>query len=136
VVNAGYEIEKGRAISAGAGDYEDAKTRLAASQRRLAPAKEKDDWLNSKLTDTAKLYNIPFDGISEQTEEESGNFLMVSRQVQFTCSYASMARLLAELENSRIFLRITTLVAAKDPDTGRMKVTLKLSTVFPKKGGG
>lgn len=135
VGNAVYEIERGRAISEGAGDYEDAKARLAASQRKLAPAKEKDDWINTKLTDISKLHNIPFDGISEQTEEESGNYLMVSRQVQFTCSYASMARLLAALENSRVFLRVTTLVATKDPDTGRLKVILKLSTIFAKKGG-
>ncbi|HBA61705.1 MAG TPA: hypothetical protein DCZ92_13015 [Elusimicrobia bacterium] len=135
IENGNVEIQRGRAIAESAGDYQDSRSRLAGFQRKLPPLKEKDDWLNSLLASTAKNHNISFDAITEQTEEESGNFLLVYRQVQFTSDYATVGKWLAEVENTSNFLRIVALVVNKDPESGRVKVTIKLSTIFPKKGG-
>ena len=131
------EVEKNTALSEGAGDYSDAKTRLAGFQRRLPLIKEKDDWLTGLLTNTAKAHNISFDALNAQTEEEAGNFLMVSKEVQLVTDYATLWKWIADLENSPIYVRIVVLNAEKDPDTGKIKTMLKLSTIFPKpqKGG-
>ncbi len=120
-----------------ASDYQDAKTRLSAYQRRLPLLKDKDEWLNYIITSTARSYGISFDGVSGQKESEIGNFLVVSREVTVTTTYAKLGKWLAEIENSPIFLRVIELDARRDANNpGTVKVTFRLATVFPRFQGG
>jgi type II secretory pathway component PulM len=131
------QLESMKVVAQYAGDYEDAKTRLAAYQRRLPFIKDKDEWLNYVITTTARAYGISFDSLSAQKETEVGNYLVVSREVMVTTTYANLGRWIAEIENSKILLRVTDLTIRRSEDNpGTVKVTFTLATVFSKFGGG
>ncbi len=130
------ELENRRIISAHYSDYEDAKTRLAAYQRKLPLIKDKEEWLNYLMTSTAKNYGISSDSLSGQTETEIGNFLLVSREVDVTTTYSNFGKWIAEIERSPITLKVADANIRKDTGrTGYVKVHMKLSTVFPRFGG-
>ncbi|MDP2866513.1 MAG: type 4a pilus biogenesis protein PilO [Elusimicrobiota bacterium] len=120
-----------------AGDYENAKTKLAAYQRRLPLLKDKDDWLNYLITTTARNSGVSVDSLGAQRETEVGNYMLVSREVTATTAYGVFGNWLAEIENSPIFLRVTEMNLRRDENAlGMVKVTFTLSTVFPRQGGG
>lgn len=120
-----------------AGDYENAKTKLAGYQRRLPLLKDKDDWINYLITTTAKEAGASVDSLGAQRETEVGNYLLVSREVTATTTYGVFGKWLAAIENSPIFLRVTEMNLHRDENTrGSVKVTFTLSTVFPRLGGG
>ena len=120
-----------------AGDYEAAKTKMSAYQRKLPLVKDKDDWLNYLITNTARNAGVSVDSLGAQRESEVGNYLVVSRVVTATTNYGVFGTWLAEIENSPIFLRITEMSMQRDENTrGAVKVTFTLSTVFPRQGGG
>jgi type II secretory pathway component PulM len=120
-----------------AGEYEDARTRLSAYQRRLPLIKDKDEWLNYLITNSARLYGISFEGIGAQKETEVGNFVIVSRDVSVATGYATLGKWVADIENSPILIRVTDLNIRRDANNpGMVKVTFKLSTIFPKFPGG
>lgn len=124
-------------IAQHAGEYEDAKTRLSALQRRLPLIKDKDEWLNFLITNSARAYGISFEGMGAQRENEVGNFVMVSRDVSVTTNYATLGKWIADIENSPILVRITDLNMRRDAaNPGMVKVNFKLSTIFPKFPGG
>lgn len=126
-------FENVQAVARYAADYEDVKTRLLPYQRKLPLLKDKDEWLNYIITNSARPHNITFDGISGQKEIEVGNFLLLSRQVDVTTTYAKLGRWLADIENSPIFLRVVELNAKKDEShPGTLKVSFNLSTVVPR----
>ncbi len=120
-------------ISANAAEYEEARNNLAAYQRRLPLLKEKEEWLNYLTTSTARAYGITFEGLRAQTETEAGNFLVVSREVSVNTSYVKLGKWLADLEKSPIFVRVEELSVKKDDNSpGVLKVTFRISTIFPK----
>lgn len=126
-----------RVVAQYAGDYENAKTKLAGYQRRLPLLKDKDDWLNYLITTTAKNCGVSVDSLGVQRETEVGNYLLVSREVSATTSYGLFGKWLAEIENSPIFLRVTEMSLRRDENNrGSIKVSFTLSTVFPRLGGG
>ena len=130
-------MESLQIIAQHAGDYEDAKTRLMAFQRRLPLIKDKDDWLNFLITNSARTYGISFEGMGAQKETEVGNFVLVSRDVSVTTNYATLGKWIADIENSQILIRITDLNMRRDAgNPGLVKVNFKLSTIFPKFPGG
>jgi len=62
---------------------------------------------------------------------------VVSREVMVTTTYANLGRWLAEIENSKILLRVSDLTIRRSQDApGTIKVTFTLATVFAKFGGG
>lgn len=131
------QAESMKVVAQYAGEYEDAKTRLTAYQRRLPFIKDKDEWLNYVITNTARAYGISFDSLSAQKETEVGNYLVVSREVMVTTTYANLGRWISEIENSKILLRVTELTIRRSPENpGTIKVSFTLSTVFSKFGGG
>ena len=131
------QVESMTVVAQYAGEYEDAKLKLAAYQRRLPFIKDKDEWLNYVITNTARAYGISFDSLSAQKETEVGNYLVVSREVMVTTTYANLGRWLAEIENSKILLRVSDLTIRRSQDApGTIKVTFTLATVFAKFGGG
>ncbi len=137
VATSASQVESMKVVSQYAGEYEDAKTRLAAYQRRLPFIKDKDEWLNYVITNTARAYGISFDSLSAQKETEVSNYLVVSREVMVTTTYANLGRWIAEIENSKILLRVTDLTIRRSPENpGTIKVTFTLATVFSKFGGG
>ncbi len=124
-------------IAQHAGEYEDAKTRLMAFQRRLPLIKDKDEWLNFLITNSARAYGISFEGMGAQRETEVGNFVLVSRDVTVTTNYATLGKWIADIENSPILIRVTELNMRRDAASpGLIKVNFKLSTIFPKFSGG
>lgn len=124
-------------IAQNAGEYDDAKTRLKAFQRRLPLFKDKDEWLNFLITNSAKAYGISFEGMGAQRETEVGNFVLVSREVTVTTNYPTLGKWIADIENSPILIRVTDLNMRRDSgNPGMIKVVFKLSTIFPKFSGG
>lgn len=136
IEEANYQLEVSQAISEGAGDYQAVKEQLLAAQSRLPLLKDKDEWLSYLLMNSAKAHGISFDMLSAQTEEDAGSFLVVSRRVEFVTDYSTLGRWLAEVENSPIFIRVVSLeVAREEMNPLRLKVSVKLSTVFMKPEG-
>jgi len=134
---AAKRLDNVRIVAQYAADYEDGKLRLSSYQRKLPFLKDKDEWLNHIITTTARPHGITFDGISGQKELEVGNFLVLSRQVDVTTTYAKLGRWLADMENSPIFLRVAELsVRRDDTNPGIIKVSFKLSTLLPRFAGG
>ncbi|OIO01121.1 MAG: hypothetical protein AUJ51_08825 [Elusimicrobia bacterium CG1_02_56_21] len=120
-----------------AGDYENAKVRMSGYQRKLPLIKDKDEWLNYLLTSSAKSAGVSVESLSAQEENAIGNYLVVSRDVSASTTYANFGKWLAEIENSRIFLRITKMSLEREKNgLGTVKVSFTLSTVFPKQAGG
>lgn len=135
ITDAAYRLESSKVISSEAGDYNDVKLRLYSFQSKLPRYKDKDDWLNYVLTNTAKTNGVSIDLLGAQTENEEGGFVIASRKVELTLDYNTLGKWLADIENSSIFLRIVSLNAVKIPGTqGMLKVSLQLSTVFVKPG--
>ena len=119
-----------------AGDYENAKTKMSGYQRRLPLLKDKDDWLNYLITNSAKNAGVSVDSLGVQRETEVGNYILVSREVSATTTYGVFGKWLAEIENSPIFLRVTEMNLHRDENSrGSIKVSFTLSTVFPRLGG-
>ncbi len=125
------------AVAQYAEDYENSKTRLASLQRRLPRIADKGEWLNYLLTETSRKAGVSIESRTAQTETEVSSYLVVSREVSTTTTYASLGRWLADIENSPIFVRITDLQMSRpDNSPGMVKVTFTISTVFPRPGGG
>jgi hypothetical protein len=134
---ASSQLANDEVVARFAADYEDSKTKLAAYQRKLPLVKDKDEWLNYILTTTGRNYGISFDSISSQKESEVGNFIVASREVSVTTTYAKLGAWFAEIENSPIYLKIVDMGLHKDQaNPGAVKATFKLATVFPKFSGG
>ncbi|HAT73214.1 MAG TPA: hypothetical protein DCS63_10410 [Elusimicrobia bacterium] len=135
--SAARHLENLQVVARYAADYEDVKARLLPYQRKLPLLKDKDEWLNYIITSSARPHGITFDGISGQKEIEVGNFLMLSRQVDVTTTYAKLGRWLADIENSPIFLRVVELNAKKDESNpGTIKASFNLSTLVPRFAAG
>jgi hypothetical protein len=134
---ASSRLERMRLVARYAADYEEGKASLSVYQRKLPLLKDKDEWLNYIVTNSARAYGISFGGISGQTETEVGNFLVVSRDVTVSTTYAKLGKWLAEIENSPIFLRVVKLGVSRDgSNPGIVKVTFTLSTILPRFPGG
>jgi type II secretory pathway component PulM len=132
---ASARLNSTRAISQGAGEYQDAKKRLMNFQTKLPLLKDKDDWLSYLLLSTSKVHGISFDALSAQKEESNGSFLLVSRNVEFVTAYDTLGKWLADIESSPISLKIVSLTAARDEENPlNVKVSMKLSTIFMKPG--
>lgn len=135
--NAAARLRNSETVARYADDYVSGKSQLTAFQRKLPLTKDKDEWLNYIITNTARSYGISFDGVSGQKEIEVGNFLVVSREITVTTTYSKLGKWLAEIENSPIFLRVVELSLRRDEANPRtVKVTFRLSTIIPRYGGG
>lgn len=131
------EVANKTIIAQYAEEYETAKQRMTGLQRRLPLVKDKAEWLSYVISNTAKTAGISVDSQSAQRESEVGGYVVVSREVTTTTTYHVFGRWLAEIENSPIFLRITEMSLTRDENNpGSVKVTVTLSTIFPKMGGG
>lgn len=138
VNRAQLEVQNMKVVSQYAGDYESAKMRQYGLQLRL-PRNDKDakdEWLKRIINDSARKVGVAVDSLGAQRENEIGNYVVVSRDVTATISYAVFGKWLAEIENSPIFLRITTLsLSRNDATPGSLKVQFTLSTIFPRTAG-
>jgi len=138
VNRAQLEVQNMKVVSQYAGDYESAKMRQYGLQLRL-PRNDKDakdEWLKRIINDSARKVGIAVDSLGAQRENEIGNYVVVSRDVTATLSYSVFGKWLAEIENSPIFLRITTLSLSRNEATpGSLKVQFTLSTIFPRTVG-
>lgn len=125
-----YNLE---AIAAHYNDYENVRTRFMDYQKRLPSIKDKDEWLSYILTSLARKHGIVFETFSSQTEVEMDNLLIVSREATMTTSYSKLGKWLSEMENSKIFIKVTEFNLKKDENLiGAVKVSLTVSTIFMK----
>lgn len=135
--NSNTRLKNLEVVALHAEEYVNAKSALTVYQRRLPLSKDKDEWLNYIITSTAKAYGISFDGVSAQKESEMGGFLVVSREVTVATTYDKLGRWIAEIENSKIFLKVVELNIRRDDNApGTVKASFRLSTVIPRFGGG
>lgn len=117
--------------------YEGSKMRIRGLQRNLPLFKDKAEWLSYLINDSARKVGVPINAISAQREGDMGSYLVVSREVSTKTTYNKLGEWMAAIENSPIFVRITEFNMAKDnADPGMIKVTVVVSTVFPRPGGG
>lgn len=131
------QLQSMQTVAQHADSYEEAKTKLSAYQRKLPLAKDKDEWLSYVITNTARTSGVSIDSLSSQTEIEAGTYLVASRTVSMTTSYAKLGKWLAEVENSQIFLRVSDLTVRRDEgNSGALKASCTLSTIFSKFAGG
>ncbi len=131
------KLENMQVVAQHADSYDEAKTKLSAYQRKLPLVKDKDEWLNYLITSSARTAGISIDSMSSQRETEVGNYLVVSRDVAVTTTYHKFGAWLAEIENSKIFLRVASLTVRRDENNANgVKVNFTLSTIFPKFPGG
>jgi Tfp pilus assembly protein PilO len=135
------EAEHLEAISVHYSEYNDMISRKSELRRRMPLAKDKGEWLSYILTSTSKAHGITFDSLMAQEQQKAGPLLLVSRGASVTSTYEQIGKWLAEVENSKIFLKITELqISRRSAAPGMVKVTIKLSTVFPddsaQNGGG
>ncbi|OGS15245.1 MAG: hypothetical protein A2234_00055 [Elusimicrobia bacterium RIFOXYA2_FULL_58_8] len=130
-----FKLRNLHAIATGAGEYADAKKRLMEYQSKLPLLKDKDDWLNYLLMSTARAHAITYDVLSAQKEESAGNFIIVSRDVEFLATYDALGKWLEDIENSPISLRVVSISALRDRDNPvNAKVSAKVLTLFIKAG--
>ncbi|KAF0126591.1 MAG: hypothetical protein FD189_915 [Elusimicrobia bacterium] len=126
------ELDHLTAVSVHYVEYNDVLSSKSELRRKMPLAKDKGEWLSYILTSTSKEHDITFDSLMAQEEQTSGPLLLVSRGASVTSTYEKIGKWLADVENSKIFLKITELQITRSPAaTGMVKVTIKLSTVFP-----
>ena len=129
-------IDNMTVVSNYAEEYEGVKARVSGLHRKLPLLKDKDDWLSYIINNSAKTAGVSVESQSAQRETEIGSYLVVSREVSTVTTYHKMGKWLAEIENSPIFLVVTDLnMQREDSGAGTVKVTLNVSTVFPRGGG-
>lgn len=130
-----HRIDGMKAVALYADDYNDAKTRLMAMQRKLPLFKDKTDWLSYLINDSARKVGVSIDSQGAQAETEVGAYVVASRQVTATTTYAQFGKWLADMENSPIFVHLTDLSLNRDDSRpGTVKVSFTIATVFPKSG--
>lgn len=123
------------AIAQYAEEYDAAKVQMRALQRRLPLIKDKSEWLSYLINSTSRETGVTVDSQGAQQETEVGGYLVVSREITTTTSYALFGKWLAAMENSPIFVRITELNLNREPtNPGMIKVTFTISTIFPRPG--
>lgn len=127
------ESEHLEAVSTHYTEYNDMQSRKNELRRKMPLSKDKGEWLSYILTSTSKSQGITFDALTAQEEQKAGPLLLVSRGASVISTYNQIGLWLAEIENSKIFLKITELQLSRS--TGNkdlIRATIKLSTVFPK----
>ena len=129
------ELVRFEVISQNYQEYTNAKSRLSLYRTRMPLLKDKGEWLNYLINASAKKNDISLDSLSSQDETEIGGFLVASRSVNVTTSYAKLGVWLADMENSLIFIKVTDLSLKRgNARVGEIQVNLKLSTVFTRQG--
>jgi Tfp pilus assembly protein PilO len=119
-------------ISSHYAEYMDVQKQRAELRRRTPLLKDKGEWLGYILTSTSKNHGLTFEALSQQEERDAGPLILVSRGANVTGTYEQVGAWLAEMENSKIFLKITTLEMSKSPsDPTSVQVKIILSIVFP-----
>ena len=127
------ESAKLKVISAHYAEYTEVQGQRAELRRRMPLLKDKDEWLGYILTSTSKNHGLTFEALSQQEELNAGPLILVSRGASVTGPYEQVGAWLAEMENSKIFLKITSLQMTKNPGTPTsVQVKIVLSIVLPR----
>lgn len=117
-------------------DYIGYKNAAAQYKKNLPLYKDKDEWLDYIIRTNSQKNGITPDTISSQTESElTGGFVLATREVTIRADYDTIGKLIADIENSPIFVKITEFDLKKDSELGVVSAQFKISTVFVKPGG-
>jgi hypothetical protein len=103
-------------------------------KKELPPLADKDLWLFSYITSVLKNLNIK-GVIGKQEIRNNGIFTIASLSVEANIKYDQLGRITEALENGEYYVRISDLLAVKNPaTTDGIKVSLKLNTLFVNEG--
>lgn len=117
-------------------DYVNYKNSAAQYKKKLPLYKDKAEWLDYIIRSSSQKNAITPETIGAQTESEiSGGFLLASRSVSIRADYQTIGKLIADIENSPIFVKVTELNLKKDAQLGVVLAEFKVATVFIKPGG-
>jgi Tfp pilus assembly protein PilO len=130
------ELKKSKQIAEFFQEYKDLKTTFHTYSSMIPSIKDKDDFLNYILNKTASKYQITFTNIEGQKEIEIDNIYFISKQVQFSSDYNTIANFIKDIENSPLFVEISQVSLIKrqnDSSIGKIDVSLTVSSVFVEK---
>lgn len=110
------------------------KKEISNYKKMLPNYKDKDEWLDYIIRNTAKNNSIVPETITAQREVELGGGLIVAnKEVTVTASYHDIGKWIADIENAPIFLTISDFNLRKS-DNFMVRVQFKLVTIFIKPG--
>ncbi len=117
------------------GDYTNYKNSLSQYKKNLPLYKDKDEWLDYIITTNCKKNGVSPQSIGAQIESElTGGFVLASKDISIEADYFTVGKLVADMENSQIFVKITELNLKKGSVLGTVSVQFKIATVFIKPG--
>lgn len=117
-------------------DYISYKNSSAQYKKNLPLYKDKGEWLDYIIRSNSQKNGITPDSIGAQTETDvTGGFLLATRVVSIRADYQTIGKLVADIENSPVFVKITELNLKKDAELGVVVAEFKVATVFAKPGG-
>lgn len=116
-------------------DYANYKNALSQHKKNLPLYKDKNEWLDYIIMTNCRKSGISPESIGAQTESElTGGFVIASKDVSIVADYFTVGKLVADIENSQIFVKITELTLKKGPQLGTVSAQFKIATVFVKPG--
>ncbi len=106
---------------------------LTSHQKELPPTKDKDNWLFNIVARTSQQEAIENPSISQQTEREMDDFIVVTRKIGAVAAFKQAAKWIERIENSPLLIRISQLTIEKNAGTiGFVKLRFQVETVFMK----
>lgn len=117
-------------------DYVNYKNSSAQYKKNLPAYKDKAEWLDYIIRSNSQKNGITPDTIGSQTESEiTGGFILAYREVSIRADYQTIGKLVADIENSPVFVKISEFNLKKDAELGVVVAQFKVATVFVKPGG-
>lgn len=117
-------------------DYLTNKNKLLSLEPLFPDVKAKDQWLISQIIELFRQANVTANMNEPQLEMNTNpNYAVVSKKVTFTQNFLDFGKLLADIENSHAFLRVSEFSIQKNPDPneiGKNNITMTFNTIFPK----
>lgn len=115
-------------------EYETNKKQLMELEPRFPDAKGKNEWLLSQIVGIFKD-NEMTPSVGTQTEDTSNaSYTIVSAPVNIASEFGKFAELLARIENSDDFVKVSSFTLDKQTGAqlGMNRITMKFNTAFPK----
>lgn len=106
---------------------------LISHQKELPPIKDKDNWLFNAVARASQQEGIATPTISQQTEREVNDFVVVNRKISAVTTFKKAAKWIEKIENLPFLVRISNLSIQKSANKiGFVKLKFQVDTVFMK----
>lgn len=111
--------------------YPALKEELISLEKDFPDVKYKTEWLYGLVIDVFTSQKLSYDFTGSQKEASNDLFIVTTLGVRFTTSYAKLGELVAAIENSGKFVRISDVKFTKNEAApGIISVEMNLSTAF------